>query len=323
MKFAMPIKLFCLTLTCIFSLSGILFAEEDSEMKSRLLKTLSWEQYRFELWQEEASDNENPNETPDVRSQTLKIFYQDKLLHTANGRMVDADIATDKKALAKNRIISLFSASPELLSHSSFTDIASPEILITDFSGGAHCCFAQTLIRLKDGIEKIELPSAKHDTGQFLDIDHKSPMEFLVSDGSYAYWPDDFATSPFPDTIYQYDKTCDCYQPSLDLTQKINTSDAEKLSKEIKKNILQESVDWDDLKPRMYKLVLISAYSGYWERARTRLLRYWSKSKTNPTATEIWNDVICRMQTSEFVKKTKMLNKAPVEFIEDVTCPKE
>ena len=81
-----------------------------------------------------------------------------------------------------------------------------PDVIIEDYSGGAHCCFATCVYDLAETLEAIELPPspAGNAPGEFVDLDGDGVYEFLTADDSFAYAYCCFAASPEVLVVLRY-----------------------------------------------------------------------------------------------------------------------
>ena len=81
------------------------------------------------------------------------------------------------------------------------------ELVVTNYSGGAHCCLS-TVIYSFDGATPKPLLSL--DTGDcmgaMIDLDRNGTAEFQTCDPAYGYAFCAFAYSPFPPVVFAYDR---------------------------------------------------------------------------------------------------------------------
>lgn len=82
---------------------------------------------------------------------------------------------------------------------------AVPEVIVSTFSGGAHCCTNFTIHgwRRMQSIT-TETGLLNSDGGEFKDLDGDGTQEFLSVDNSFLYAFDSYAGSYPPTLIYQY-----------------------------------------------------------------------------------------------------------------------
>lgn len=80
-----------------------------------------------------------------------------------------------------------------------------PEVLIVEWSGGAHCCFTLHICQFAPNfhVQQIEL---KHGSdGVFVQADDDPALEIRMHDWTFAYWNCGFADSPAPEIVLKHD----------------------------------------------------------------------------------------------------------------------
>ncbi len=88
------------------------------------------------------------------------------------------------------------------------TDDGRPNVIITTYSGGAHCCTEHILFDIQDGsANEIARITPAHGNADFTDIDGDGDLEVSLHDWTFAYWNTSFASSPAPRIVLQYDGT--------------------------------------------------------------------------------------------------------------------
>src|SRR5690606_28656914 len=83
-----------------------------------------------------------------------------------------------------------------------------PDLHISSFSGGAHCCTTHHFIRLKPSVRRLSVYSAGNvGGGEFIDLpDRKAPVMISADDSSaFAFAP--YANSYFPVMILELDRS--------------------------------------------------------------------------------------------------------------------
>jgi len=86
------------------------------------------------------------------------------------------------------------------------TGLGRPDLVIGEWTGGAHCCFLFHVFELgSDRLRKVTTIDAEHSDGsRFEDVDHDGRIEFLSNDWTFAYWRTGFGQSPAPDVILRF-----------------------------------------------------------------------------------------------------------------------
>lgn len=99
------------------------------------------------------------------------------------------------------------------------TGDGTPDIAVEYYSGGAHCCFEITFFELGRSIR--QLPTIDTDNDRMTATGKKPDggLRFQFSEQAFAYWNINFAQSPMPTVIYEFDKA-DKLVPRFDLMKK-------------------------------------------------------------------------------------------------------
>jgi len=64
-----------------------------------------------------------------------------------------------------------------------------PDVIVYEWTGGAHCSFIARVFELGDRCEKLATIDGVHGTPAFVDVDRDSVPEVVIYDWSFAYWP--------------------------------------------------------------------------------------------------------------------------------------
>ena len=100
-----------------------------------------------------------------------------------------------------------------------------PNLVVSMWTGGAHCCFSYSVLELGDEVRQIgEIHAGHSDVCRF----HPEPdgrVDFIVGDWTSAYWHASFAESPAPDVILRYEPGG--YKVAADLMRKSAPSEEE------------------------------------------------------------------------------------------------
>lgn len=81
-----------------------------------------------------------------------------------------------------------------------------PDLLIAEFTGGAHCCSVYHFFTLDDdvGLRPLSTIDAGHGLLEFADLDGDGVRELKTQDWTFAYWNTSFAGSPAPDVVLRW-----------------------------------------------------------------------------------------------------------------------
>ena len=80
-----------------------------------------------------------------------------------------------------------------------------PDLVISEFTGGAHCCSIFYIFSIGDKFKLIaDIDAEDGDQSDFENLDGDNNLEFVTNDWTFAYWKTSFAESPAPKIILRY-----------------------------------------------------------------------------------------------------------------------
>jgi len=80
-----------------------------------------------------------------------------------------------------------------------------PNLVISHWTGGMHCCFEFYVFSLGDEFRFIDKINAEHsDMASFKDVNSDGILDFITYDYAFAYWHESFAGSPSPQVILTF-----------------------------------------------------------------------------------------------------------------------
>lgn len=80
-----------------------------------------------------------------------------------------------------------------------------PDMIVTSWSGGAHCCGAHYIFELEPRLRLIaKLDDGDTNIGHFEDLDQTNHFYYVTTE-IWSYWPRDFASSVSHDVILKWD----------------------------------------------------------------------------------------------------------------------
>ncbi|MCF7870053.1 MAG: hypothetical protein K9M01_02935 [Candidatus Omnitrophica bacterium] len=80
-----------------------------------------------------------------------------------------------------------------------------PNLLVSHWSGGAHCCFSFYVFSIGEDFRLIQrINNEDGDLGKFVDVDDDGALEFIGNDWTFSYWRAPFSQSPAPRIILKY-----------------------------------------------------------------------------------------------------------------------
>jgi hypothetical protein len=88
------------------------------------------------------------------------------------------------------------------------TDVAGagkPTAIVTEWSGGAHCCYTLHVFEFSDEFREIaRVEAGDSDNANFVELNHDGSYEFEGHDWAFAYWRTCFLCSPAPRIVLKY-----------------------------------------------------------------------------------------------------------------------
>ncbi len=80
-----------------------------------------------------------------------------------------------------------------------------PDMIVTAWSGGAHCCFVHLIFELKPQLKVVaRLDDGDGDLAHFVDLDGDGPYYYKGNDWTFAYWDASFEDSPAPAVVLRF-----------------------------------------------------------------------------------------------------------------------
>ncbi|MCL4458008.1 MAG: hypothetical protein M1147_03285 [Nitrospirae bacterium] len=164
-----------------------------------------------------------------------------------------------------------------------------PDLIISVWSGGAHCCYSTTIFSLGEQFKKIVRLEGKHTSFDIKDIDNDNVYELVGHDWTFEYWQSSFAGSPAPEIVLKYKNGN--YVIATDLMKKPPPKSQEFYTKfnDIRKKmgksgevIHQESEVWGSdggIPPELWGYMLDLMYSGNGQLALEFFDKVWSDKR--------------------------------------------
>jgi FG-GAP repeat len=87
-----------------------------------------------------------------------------------------------------------------------------PDLVVSRYSGGAHCCFTTTVYSVGRSTRTVLAAGTGNCEGTFDDLDGDNVAEFSTCDDRWASVYCDFASSPMPPVVFAYNPVSRKYQ---------------------------------------------------------------------------------------------------------------
>lgn len=80
-----------------------------------------------------------------------------------------------------------------------------PNLVVSSWSGGAHCCHSYYIFELADTFRHVAtIDVLDNGSAHFEDRDGDANLEFVMADYTFAYWNESFADSPVPKVVLRF-----------------------------------------------------------------------------------------------------------------------
>jgi len=208
-----------------------------------------------------------------------------------------------------------------------FTNITGngiPDLIVIDYSGGAHCCMSYYIFELGDEFRLIGTIPAEHGTVDFKDIDGDGIPEIKMSDWSYAYVFGCFASSPAPDVILRYTNGRYEIAPDLMQTPAPDAAELRQMADEIKTNCAQ-MVEAGELSSEwaadsgLWQHMLDLIYAGHEDEARRLFDMAWPKEAEGKD--EALTNFVEAVTNSTYWEAMYGVENATTDTVESVASP--
>jgi len=121
---------------------------------------------------------------------------------------------------------------PPLLTN--ITGSGIPNLVISEFSGGAHCCSIYHIFELGDEFREVATIDAADGGAAFVDLDNNGVLNIATEDWSYAYAFTSYAGLSVPDIILRLVDSQYVVAPDLMFTEPPAPADYAKLVQEVR-----------------------------------------------------------------------------------------
>jgi hypothetical protein len=229
-----------------------------------------------------------------------------------------------KRSFNPQRLVADVVGMHPLRSRSPFTDLNGdgvPEVIVSSYSGGAHCCLEYEVYSLGRTAKKIadDLPGA-HSECVFADLDGDGRFEAIGADWTFAYWNAGFAQSPAEIVILRSTKNGYRLAPDLMRTAPPRAAAFRAHVDECKDEIPEGLAKGEsfEVTSTVWKNMLPLIYSGHSKLAWKLLDQVWppgtlcqldTESKSQMTKKEFRQLFLTQLNASEYWNGLKQLNK--------------
>jgi hypothetical protein len=142
-----------------------------------------------------------------------------------------------------------------------------PDVVISEWSGGANCCLTLHIFEIGKRFKKIgAIDAAYGDQGpHFVHLDDQRGLQIQVYDWSFANWHTSFAESPAPRVVFSYQRGAYRIAPDLMSTPAADMKDVAAKIQKVRDETKDLRGAWPDanIPPLLWGTMLDLIYTGH------------------------------------------------------------
>lgn len=182
---------------------------------------------------------------------------------------------------------------------SDITGDGRPDLVVSEYTGGANCCYQVHVFEIGDQFRYIQTIDAKHsDLADFENVDGDPALEFPMTDWTFAYWRNGLFDSPSPLVVLKYNGSKYAMAPNLMRKPPLSQDELVQVATEIAAPLDAELAAQSDLGSRLAHRMLDLIYSGNMGQAWELVDRAWPKGDGGKS--EFLRDFQSRLALSPF-----------------------
>lgn len=133
-----------------------------------------------------------------------------------------------------------------------------PNLVIFEWSGGAHCCYTAHVFEIGQRFRKIASLNAENGPLDFEDLDGDGILEVVLKDWAFAYWRTSFNYSPAPRVVLRFRNGV--YRTAPEFMRKLPVSDD--WLKEKAQEVLKGDWTNERVPPELWRYMVELIYTG-------------------------------------------------------------
>ena len=207
---------------------------------------------------------------------------------------------------------------------SDITGDGSPNLIVSSFSGGAHCCIKYLIFDVGEYPRHIGTLSTLHSEARFEKIDGIPGVTIHINDWTYAYWNTSFAGSPAPVVKLRFDHETGWFVPAVE-QMRSPVPPQETINKWTEKI----HGNWNNQPSYLWSYMLELIYAGNLDVALELMNRSWPpegkleipfldksfiehvfyETELHPTSkSEFWHGLLQKLSDSPFAEEIFVMN---------------
>ena len=171
-----------------------------------------------------------------------------------------------------------------------------PELIVSQYTGGAHCCSSTTIHSLSTELKTILDVQTGNCPGEFEDVDHDGKLEFVTCDDAWAYEKCAFAFSPMPVAVFTYSAAAGKYAPDTPHYREHFQKDIAESIAQAEKQVADAARDPDQDACTVLGPVLDLMYVGRFDEGVALFRRLYRRGD----ATELERQAVEKVRSSPF-----------------------
>lgn len=180
-----------------------------------------------------------------------------------------------------------------------------PDLVISEYTGGAHCCLSFDIFELGPELRHLDRIEAEHgDMSHFEKLGGDNDLACIINDWTFAYWKTGFASSPAPRIILRY---CNGRYLIADDLMRGPSPTRKELAKKARDILALAPWTSDNPPPDLWGYMLDLIYSGNEQSAWDFFDQAWPASI--PGKEEFLKDFRKHLSTSRYWPQVKLLNE--------------
>ena len=181
-----------------------------------------------------------------------------------------------------------------------------PQLLLQEFSGGAHCCLSLYLVDLGAEPVQHDLPVGSHYFTYFERDPADGRWVLHGHDPNYAYWKASFIGSPAPKLKFVYEKGDWVLAPS----QRTKAPARSELLAMVAQMAPVDDSEGAEVSSDLWAIALDLVYGGHWDLAREFVRDFWPRDVAGRDAfmAELFE---CKIPQSQYWPHIARLNGIP------------
>ena len=187
-----------------------------------------------------------------------------------------------------------------------------PDLVVQQYSGGAHCCFHTEIVDLgEQPMRVLDLPWSNC-FGEMKDLNNDGLPEYVTCDDSFAYYYCSFASSPMVTAVLQYEPAIKAYLPVSNLYPELFYDNLARVQELAAYGTEWGNDSWDDTnKCTVLPLVLDYLYMGQIEQAWNALYQYYFY----PDIDAFWAETIDIVEQSLLYPRYPSIDPQQLDYI--------